>query len=420
MPMWLHQFLSPYVSLMEIGVWGIAQNLEGLRLFGYLNGIYVDGIPAPLFNMQPQQGVALISLLFTPLLFLTFALNVRAAFHLSNKLGLTVLLAWLLPGVLALCGIVFDYTTLGPDRFEYGAGFPGSVGSATINLFAFLVLGWLLAIIIGSFWNREQFKHLYDHIWYPLAIIAAVYFVTDASLNAYLRDFENANERLTASLTMYSNANKNIAALCQESVEFANHAEPLCKRARGFQFHIDSHLSLKGPVRAKMDNWKVIEVESAEEANELDKAIAFANSWGCGQHPHADTCLRVPLEILQASEDFAAQRYLFPPVIYANATIKYQAALAKYDGRIVSIRETFNLRYFAFLLVAFLAGGKVANSSRAMLSEDVGRPRSWTLAVLRTVWHAIVWICCAGRTLVGKLIKSVWAGWCGRGRFKGT
>jgi hypothetical protein len=55
----------------------------------------------------------------------------------------------------------------------------------------------------------------------------------------------------------------------------------------------------------------------------------------------------------------------------------------KADRRIHDIEQGRNLRYFGFLIIAILAGGKLANASRAMFKVDPGRPRSWTVCTVK-------------------------------------
>jgi hypothetical protein len=61
---------------------------------------------------------------------------------------------------------------------------------------------------------------------------------------------------------------------------------------------------------------------------------------------------------------------------------KFKASMEKSDQHIHDIERGHNLRYFGFLFVAILAGGKLANASRAMVKHELVRPKSWLLTII--------------------------------------
>lgn len=400
MPLGL-MFLSPYLSLCQIASWGIAQNLEGLHLFGYLNNFYMDGVSYPIWNLSPIQGVIILSMLYTPLLFATFAFNVRACFYLSNKIGFISLATWLLPGILAVNGIVFDFKSLAPDQFEFSEGFPGGVGSTAVNLLVFLILGWSLWLLVGSRWKREKVKNVYDHFWYPVGLVTALYFVANAGLNSYIKDINDANERLTQTLQLYTKSVDNITVACKESPQFLTHAATLCRLADNMRREILSELQLNPTAKARTQSYSFdwTKTLSTNYDGAIVREIDFANIWGCGRSIHLKACFNVPPETAITMNDID-RHYFFLPNTYVRAIDKDLAAMAKYDDKITTIRQSYNFRYFAFILVAFLAGGKIANVSRSLMPADKGKPISWIAWCIRTYYVDMVALYCTLRATI--------------------
>lgn len=89
--------------------------------------------------------------------------------------------------------------------------------------------------------------------------------------------------------------------------------------------------------------------------------------------------------------------------------------MQKSEQRIHEIEQGHNTRYFVFLLLAFLAGGKLANASRSMVKDDQVTPPSWVwisikflyqmiYLVLKTLWKVISLCLCL---LIAALRKSL-------------
>ncbi|MBM7343704.1 hypothetical protein [Pantoea coffeiphila] len=66
----------------------------------------------------------------------------------------------------------------------------------------------------------------------------------------------------------------------------------------------------------------------------------------------------------------------FLPPPYAQNLQLLQKSIQKADEHIQEIEQGHNTRYFVFLLLAFVAGGKLANASRSMVKHDTVRPPS--------------------------------------------
>ncbi|MFP3503791.1 hypothetical protein [Burkholderia sp. SIMBA_062] len=379
----LLQFFLPYLTLCHLASWGLAQNLEGLRLFKYLNTSPMqvgDAIFYPL-NLNPAVGVANLSVVLTGFLAIIFVLNIRACFYLNKWVGGTGLTLWLFPGLLSMFGYMPDIRGIAPDVFLFGEGFPGSAESAAANLLMCLVAGWSLIMLLSSLWKKNTFKNVYDHIWYTMGLIAALYFVVDAGLSSYKSDLTEADDRMVRTLQLFRVAEKHLDVLCALP-ETAGLSPALCALAPELKWGVRSYLDMKGNVRAKIEppNW-VAEIASDPV---LASQIRALNNWACTQGQQPAQCQTAPSDTALSIHDMDTP-LAFPPPSYAKAIQQLHASMEKSDRRIHDIERGHNLRYFGFLIVAFLAGGKLANASRAMVKDDSVRPRSWILTTIKYV-----------------------------------
>jgi len=379
----LLQFFLPYLTLCHLASWGLAQNLEGLRLFSYLNTtpMQVHDIIVYPMNLNPAMGVANVAVILTGVLAVVFLLNVRACFYLNKWVGCTGLILWSLPGLLSMLGYVPDIRGMGPDVFRFGEGFPGGMESAAANLFICMIGGWSLILLLSSLWKKNTFKNAYDHIWYTLGLITALYFVMDAGLPSYKEDLADADERMVRTLQLFRTAQERLEVLCALP-ESAKLSPALCALAPELKWGVLSYLDMNGILRAKIEppGWAA----SLASDPVMARQIGALNNWACAQSRQPKQCQKVPIDTALSSEDIDTP-LAFPPPNYAKAIQQFHASMEKSDQRIHDIARGHNLRYFGFLIVAILAGGKLANASRAMVKDDLVRPPSWMLTAIRYV-----------------------------------
>lgn len=396
----LFKFFLPYLTLCHLASWGLAQNLEGLGLFTYLNSQPMkvgDEVFYPM-NLDPTAGVASLAVLLTGILFVIFLLNIRASFYLNKWAGCISLISWALPGLLNMFGYMPDVRGIGPDVFRFGSGFPGSTESAAANLSMCLVGGWSAILLIGSCWNKNTFKNAYDHVWYTLGLIAALYFVVDAGLSSYRDDLTDVDGHAVRTLQLFATAQKRLEVLCAEP-ETTKLSPDLCALSPELKWSVSSYLDMRGNLRAKIDppDWAV---KLAGDPN-LGRQVDALNDWACTQGQRPAQCQKIPDETALSLHDMDTA-LAFPPPRYANAIQRFHASMEKSDHRIEEIERGHNLRYFSFLAVAILAGGKLANASRAMVEDDsVGSP-SWVLTAIRVVWKTTEALAKSSTTLAAR------------------
>lgn len=212
-----------------------------------------------------------------------------------------------------------------------------------------------------------------EGIWYTLGLVAALYFVVDAGLSYYKRDLTEADDRMVHILQLFRTAEERLEILCALP-ETTALAPALCRLAPELRMGVLNYLEMKDFLRARVGppGW----VDKLATDPELARQIQALNNWVCAPNRRSEQCQSIPINAVMSNEDFDSP-LVFPPPNYAKAIQEFHFAMKKADRRIEEIERGHNLRYFGFLFVAFLAGGKLANASRAMVKADSVRPPSW-------------------------------------------
>jgi hypothetical protein len=380
------QFLIPYLQLCYLAAWGIAQNLEGLGLFTALNSqpIEIKGQLVFPLVLDASRGVMMISLLLTAFLIYVLLSSIRAGFYLGRKIGVAAIVVWLVPGLLSLMGVAFNLTQYGPPVFRFGLGFTGGAPSAGANLLLFLLAGWSTMMMLGARWKRDTFKNTYDHVWYALGLIAALYFVVDSGKPFYQEDLDDAHGRTEKLLAIYAASTSQLTQACEVDINVQSLARGLCARSKELAWRIKSDSELGRKVRPSIDlgDWGVRLLLTPSMSAEIDSL----NAWACGQDRNR-YCQKFPVEVARDTKAYDIG-HAFPPNAYLDSLKAYRTAILRAHEQVESTERGHNIRYFAFLVIAFLAGGKVANASRALRAPDLVRPHSWVMICLNMCLNA--------------------------------
>lgn len=381
----LLKFLHPYLMFSNLAAWGLAQNLEGLGIFHSINDLPLQVGSDVIYpwNISPTHGVNGLSSLMTLLLLPIAFLNIRAGFYLNRCMGWISLVLWISPGALSLMGYVPELNSFGPEVFRFGSGFTGSVPSAAALLFISMVTGWSVIMLFSALWKKNTFKNAYDHIWYVLGLIAALYFVTDSGLPSYKEDLSEAGERTTLIMQHYRNGEQNLDVLCREP-GVKDQVPDLCSLAPEIRWSQQDSFASKDILRARIDlpDW----VTRVAYDRDIGKQIEAFNALACSPHSLRGDCDVVPIEMDLSGEDYKTPRAFLTPA-YAQRLLRLHQSMQKADARIQDIEQGHNTRYFVFLTLAFVAGGKLANTSRSMARHDTVRPRSWLFTGIRFIVH---------------------------------
>lgn len=121
-----------------------------------------------------------------------------AGYALARKKGLIIVsLSLCLPGVLSLIGY-WPTVNFMPEIYYINNG--GALGSpygiaalATIALLS----GWTAVVIATDIFGlQDRFRHLYDHLWYSIAILAGLFFVADAGTSQVTRELHDTTKHM--------------------------------------------------------------------------------------------------------------------------------------------------------------------------------------------------------------------------------
>lgn len=387
----LLKFLHPYLLFSNLAAWGLAQNLEGLGLFHYINDFPVrtgNEVIYP-WNISPIHGVNGLCVVLTLMLIPISLLNIRAGFYLNKWAGWFCLLLWVIPGLMSLFGYVPDFHNFGPDKFQFGANFTGSTASAAANLIISLIAGWSVMMLIGALWKKNTFKNAYDHIWYVLGLIAALYFVVDSGLPSYKEDLSESGERTASIMQFYRTGEQNLATLCKDA-EVVSQVADLCSLAPAMKWSFQDSFLSKNILLARIDlpDW----VSIVASAPSFKKQIDVFNDITCSPGQFRANCQTVPIEMSLSEGDYRKPVAFLPPQ-YAQALQRLHISMETADARIQEIERGHNERYFVFLLLAFVAGGKLANASRSMVKHDRIRPPSWLFMTIQFITIKVLLMC---------------------------
>ncbi|WP_226501016.1 hypothetical protein [Pseudomonas sp. MWU16-30322] len=174
-------FFHPYTTFLHGAAYNLHQILEGLDVVsssfterdaaGNIIGSYWSPDQAMVITLG---YLIMLSLLVIPLL-------AAAAYTVSKKQGLLTFSSLLfLPGVLNCLGL-FPMINYLPTRYTiHGVGTLGSEIGLIPLLMLCAIIGWSIMILAYDNLNlTERFRQIYDHFWFPLALVAAVFFVAD-------------------------------------------------------------------------------------------------------------------------------------------------------------------------------------------------------------------------------------------------
>ncbi|WP_155724773.1 hypothetical protein [Stutzerimonas stutzeri] len=404
------EFLNPYVMFLYGASHNLHQILEGLGIvsssFVERNnaGDIVGGYWSPTEAMIPTLGGLTLIALFT------IALAAGASWTIGRMRGLlTYSILLCTPGILSWLG-AFPTINYLPTRFSInGAGALGSEIGLIALLTLCVIFGWAVVLIAYDNLNlTERFRQIYDHFWFPLALVAAVFFVADNGANKDLAVLEQAESEITGAsgyllsqVRRYNdhckhNDLQNLRS-CQWS-QYVQHNLTEISRNGAFyyiEFAPDSSAGYYAAPGKAITDEAILEIrlEIAKYNNDLCPVTHFSREVSRSA-PLSSTCERAPLEFCSAQPDpgpgLVNSHIAIRTVALASECIIPRLASSKDHLRklsnLVSQHEiSKNYRWLYFLVVAALVGGKVALSTTKLCSMDArstpDRKRLFKLAV---------------------------------------
>ena len=400
-------FFYPYVKFLHGAAYNLHQILEGLGVVsstftgrndaGQITGTYWSPDEA---MMATLGYLMMLSLLLIPLL-------AAAAYTVGKKRGVLIFFALLLlPGTLNCLGLFPNINYL-PIRYAInGVGKLGSEIGLIPLLMLCAITGWAVMVLIYDNLNlTERFRQIYDHFWFPLALVAAVFFVADNGANedtALLKEatasIQDASAFLLSQIKRYDDYCKSNGLGSLKSCQWSSDSQwtfTHIKEGEASYFMDFAPNDSKGfyaATRRTISDEDVIAIR--KEINDYNRRLCPAKHYSNGMSrssPLSSTCEYVPRGFCLNNPDG-------PPGLVDNNISSHTVALASecivpwLAGVKPSLKQQLalvgqhdkakNHRWLYFLAVAVAVGAKVALATTKLCLIDA-RPVADRRRVLR-------------------------------------
>ena len=389
------KWFEPYYRFLRGGAYSLEQSFDGLHWMS--TNFLVRDASGKIINSywSPDEALAIpFALLLVSVVLLVPVL--LAAFYTLHKIkgvafGFIILIA---PGVLNYFGLFPDINYI-PRRYVLdGTGTLGQATGFIPVLILAMLWGWALVILIYDNFNLgERFRQLYDHLWFPTALAAAVFFVADSDSSTTLESVKEHGEVVRSQAGFLLSQVERYDAYCQSrgtpekvSCKWASniyhdlydlkYTSPELFKTFGPQSSTDMY-SLRGMNLSAQD---VIALR--KEIYDYNQEVCPIKSLGQGVRQLAKesaVCQTTPSQFCTAFPDdnegafeksspldtvALSTECVIPTLVQARKSVEKMLAESE------SIKENKHYRLFYFVIIAFVLGGKVANSSTKLTGHD--------------------------------------------------
>lgn len=390
----MSSFFFPYIAFLYGAAYSIQQILEGIGLASsnFLErnekGIIVGSYWSPAEAVTPILGFLL---LYSIVLFCAL---LAAGFVIARWRGVIVAFAALtVPGFLNAAGLWPQINYL-PDSFYIGGGSLGSpLGMVPLLIFS-LLTGWCITIIFYDTLNlTDKFRGYYDHLWYATALLAGVFFVADSVGSRDVSKLAEENRISRAASLYLLNQARSYDQFCKTQ----GLAEtPSCIWASDVQQTLNEYAAYGegifhqlGPaesaeiyagIRRSVPEKEIIQIRN--EIERYNRTVCPVEELVNGIRQHArpsGVCQRTPSAFCRAFPDGPeglVDKYMITrSVALASECIipTLVASKAKQEDLTVAIeskQKELYQRWWLFIALAAIVGGKVANSTTKVANLD--------------------------------------------------
>jgi hypothetical protein len=406
-------FFQPYTKFLHGAAYNLHQILEGLGIVSSSFterddvGKIIGGYWSPDEAMVITLGfLVMLSLLLIPLLS-------AAAYTVGKKRGVLIFFALLFfPGVLNSVGL-FPIINYLPTRYTiHGVGNLGSEVGLIPLLMLCAITGWAIMVLAYDNLNlTERFRQIYDHFWFPLALVAAVFFVADnganedtALLKGATANIQDASGYLLGQIRRYDDYCKANGLDDLRSCQWSRYSQwtftNIKEGEAGYfiDFAPDDSKGFYSASRRTVSNEDVIAIRrEIAEYNQRLCPVKYFSSDLSQSSPLSSTCEYVPHHYCSAKPDgppgvvndgigshtvALASECIIPRLAAAKPYLKQLSTL------VIQHDKAKNHRWLYFLAVAVAIGAKVALATTKLCLIDV-RPADDRRRVLRAVWYRL-------------------------------
>jgi len=394
----LSSFFFPYIAFLYGAAYSIQQILEGIGLassnFWERNekGVIVGSYWSPAEAATPILGLLL---LYSIVLFCAL---LAAGFVIARWRGVTVAFAALaVPGLLNVAGLWPQIHYL-PDSFYIGGGSLGSPLGMVPLLILSLLTGWCITIIVYDTLNlTDKFRGYYDHLWYATALLAGLFFVADSVGSRHVSKLaEESRVSRAASLYLlnqvrsYDQFCKNQGLAETPSCTWASDVQQTLNEYAAYGENIFHQLGpaesaeIYAGIRRSAPEKEIIQIRN--EIERYNRTVCPVEELGNGVRQHArpsGVCQRPPSAFCRAFPDGPeglVDKYMITrSVALASECIipTLVASKAKQEDLTEAIESKQKERYqrwWLFIALAAVVGGKVANSTTKVANLDKRDP----------------------------------------------
>ena len=409
----LADFFYPYVSCLHGAAYNVMQTLEGLGIshsnFVIRNeaGQIVDGYWSPAEAVYAPLGGLIVFTIISVILVLC------AAYVLFRTKGVVVaLLLIFLPGFLNLVHIWPELNYM-PERYVIGGkGVVGDIVGYLPILFLALLFGWALTVIVySSFLFNEKFRNFYDHIWYCSAIFAGVFFVADSGANLDKARLSEENKISSQASAYLSRQLKDYRDYCEskgiETISSCVWASDVQQLLTNYTYYDEKIYSSLGPEKSediyspfskKINPEVVIAMrKEIQEYNDLICPVTIISETSSKHARPSFRCQMVPAQFCRVFPDEPSgivDRYILARTVALGSEcivpmlVKSREIQESLIDKISVVDGSMHLRWLYFIFLAFLAGGKIANSTTKLFGVDTSKinDRKRLVILLKTIF----------------------------------
>lgn len=401
----IFKFIYPYFMFLKGAAYSIQQILVSA------------GLQAPNFsNLSPSKAIIMpLGGLCLYSIFLAICCLI-AGYAISRIKGILIAVVIVLaPGIISVFGY---WLNINFQPKVYRIGYTDALGSpngmATVLIIS-LISGWSIFVVATDIFSwQDRFRHLYDHLWYAIAIIAAGWFFVsnnETSLDKNdLRDttkyVHKASVYLLGQVREYSKYCMTQKLSHSASCVWANSIQQTLVDYSNYGSNLYWEI---GPKSSK-DLYMKFGDAGVDEGSTIRSELKMFNQRQCPSSSNrmamlSNTCQSPPVEFCSgASSEF----YILRTVAVSNecvipTLVKLRTQMEKQSKEVKADYERSNLwRWLFFIFIAFLGGGKIANSTAKLtktgpmgkigLGDKKNTVHLISYCLLKPGWFVAKWI----------------------------